>query len=72
MPDDCELFVGCDKRSESNGWCAGAGNGQSPEPSSLPANLRAGTPRISFSPLVTPYRRTTHTLEVMPDDCEFS
>ena len=51
----CEFFVGCDKRSESNGRCAGAGNRQSSKPSGLFAALRAGTPRLPFGPLVTPY-----------------
>ena len=51
----CDLFVGCDKRSESNGRCAGAGNRQNSKPSGLFADLRAGTPRLPFGPLVTPY-----------------
>jgi hypothetical protein len=49
------FFVGCDQRSESNGWCAGAGNRWGLLPSGLLVDLRAGTPRISFGPLVTPY-----------------
>jgi hypothetical protein len=40
----CEFFAGCDKQSESNGWCAGAGDCPSSRPSRLLTILSAGTP----------------------------
>jgi hypothetical protein len=52
----CEFFVGCDQRSKKNGRCAGAGNRCRSSPPGLLTDLRAGTPRFSFGPLVTPYK----------------
>ena len=48
-------FVGCDQRSKFHKWCAGAGSCWSPQRWRLLEDLRAGTPQLSFSPLVTPY-----------------
>ena len=52
----CEFFRS-DQRSESNGWCAGAGNRPSWQPAGSLLDLRAGTPQFSCGPLVTPYDR---------------
>jgi hypothetical protein len=49
------LIVGCDQRSESNGWCAGTGDFRVTWAWHRSEVLRAGTPRFRFSPLVTPY-----------------
>jgi len=54
----CENLCLGDKRSESNGWCARAGDFRNFRPSGLLVDLRAGTPRFLFGPLVTPYEKT--------------
>jgi serine/alanine adding enzyme len=53
--------VGCDKRSEFKTRCAGAGNDWNLLPPTSPPDLRAGTPRLTFSPLVTPYRHDSES-----------
>ena len=57
-----DFFVGCDKRSESNGWCAGTGGFRVTGRQQSLKDLRAGTPPFSFSPLVTPYANDSQAM----------